>query len=148
MRKLANVLGVVVVSGSLVSVSLADQKADVARVEQELRATAEAAAMHNRASHRARTAVEQSSLGRKLFLVEVEWAKFKRGEEINEQASKLREQRIRYQEKVKNLVKRMTGIFLEDEKKRAMCVKLAAIEHLLTKSRKKDLRACYALGYL
>ena len=119
MRKLASVLGVFVVSGSLVSVSLADQKADVARVEQELRATAEAAAMQHRASHRARAAVEQSSLGRKLFLVEVEWAKFERGEEIKVPASRLREQRARYKAEIKNLVKRMTGIFLEDEKRRA-----------------------------
>ena len=138
MRKLASVLGVVVVSGSLVSVSLADQKADVARVEQELRAEEKAAAIHNRAWQRARTAVEQSSLGRKLFLVEVEWAKFKRGEEINEPASRLREKRIRYKEKVNRFVKRMTSIFLDEEIRRAAEQKLEGLTRELKRIRRKD----------
>ena len=82
MRKLASVLGVVVValvvSGCLVSASFADEKADIARVEQELRAAAEAAAVHDRARKRAETAVAMSSLGQKYLWVEREWEKFQR----------------------------------------------------------------------
>lgn len=137
MRKLASVLGVVVVSGGLVSVSLADQQADVARVEQELRATAEAAAIHDRARERARTAVALSSLGRKLQRVERDWAKFERGEEIAEPASRLREKRAIYGREIKRLVKRMTRIFLTDEIERAEREKLDGLMRELKKIRKK-----------
>lgn len=137
MRKLASVLGVVVVSGGLVSVSLADQKADIARVEQELRATAEAAAIHDRARQRARTAVALSSLGRERERVEREWAKFGRGEEIAEPASRLREKRAIYGRQVERLVKRMTRIFLTDEIERAEREKLDGLMRELKRIRKK-----------
>lgn len=137
MRKLRGVLITLVLSGSLVSVSLADQKADVARVEQELRTTAEAAAIHSRAWERARKAVEMSSLGRKLQRVEREWEKFKRGEEINEPASRLREKRIMLKEKISRFIKRMTRIFLTDEIERAEREKLDGLMHELKKIRKK-----------
>ena len=138
MRKLCGVLTALAISGSLVSVSLADQKADVARVEQELRATAEAAAIHNRARERAVKAVELSSLGRKLQRVEREWAKFKRGEEIEEPASRLREKRILYREKIGIFVKRMTRIFLTDEIERAAEKKLDGLMRELKKIRKRE----------
>lgn len=132
------VLTALVVSGSLVSVSLADQKADVARVEQELRAEEEATAIHNRAMARAIKAVKMSSLARKLQQVEVEWAKFKRGEEVNEPVSPLREKRIFYETKMSRYIKRMTRIFLDDEIKRAIDKKLEGLTRELKKIRKKD----------
>lgn len=138
MRSVCGVLTALVVSGSLISVSLADQKADVARVEQELRAIAEAVAIHDRARDRARTAVALSSLGRKLQWVEREWAKFERGEEIVEPASKLREWRIIYGREIKRLVKRMTRIFLTDEIELARQKKLDSLVRELKKIRQKN----------
>ncbi len=138
MRKVLGVLTALVVSGALVSASLADEKADMARVEQELRATAEAAAIHDRARERARTAVALSSLGRERQRVEREWAKFRRGEEIAEPASRLREKRAIYNREIKRLVKRMTRIFLTDEIERAEREKLDGLMRELKKIRKKD----------
>ena len=138
MRTVYGVLTKLVVIGSLVSVSFADEKADVARVEQKLRAITEAAAIHDRARERARTAVSLSSLGRKLQWVEREWEKFKRGEEIAEPASKLREWRIMYGREIKRLVKRMTRIFLTDEIERAAEKKLDGLMRELKRIRKKD----------
>ena len=64
MRKLCGVLTALVVGGSLLSAPLADEKADVAMVEREIKAVDESIAVHNRAMERARKAVDRSSLGR------------------------------------------------------------------------------------
>ena len=79
-----------------------------------------------------------SSLGRKPRRVEHDWAKFERGEEIAEPASKLREWRIVYGREIKRLVKRMTRIFLTDEIERAQREKLDGLTRELKKIRRKD----------
>ena len=81
MRKLCGVLTALVVSGSLVSVSIADEKADVAMVEREIRAVDESIAIHKRAKKRAEKAVSLSSVGREYQKAKDEaakaWATFK-----------------------------------------------------------------------
>ena len=142
MRRVCGALAALVLSGAIFTASAetstADEKADVARVEQELRATAEAAAIYSQARERARKAVEMSSLGRELRRVEREWGKFEKGEEISEPASRLREKRIFYKKQIGIFVNKMTRIFLNDEIERAKQKKLDGLMRELKKIRKKD----------
>lgn len=75
MRSVCSVLAAFVVSGSLISASLADEKADVARVEQEIQAVDEAIAIHDRAKERAQRAVHRSSLGKQYRAAKAEATK-------------------------------------------------------------------------
>lgn len=54
-------------SFGLISIAVADEADDVARVELEIQAIDKAVAIHKRAKDRARIAVNKSSLGRKCF---------------------------------------------------------------------------------
>lgn len=144
MRSVCGVLTALVLSGTISIASAetmtAEEKADVAITEEEIRAVEEeirivneAIAIHNRARERARKAVEMSSLGRKLQQVEREWEKFKRGEETKDPASRIRDERIMYKEKIDMFVKRMTRIFLKDEVAKAARKKLPRLKRELEK---------------
>ena len=79
MRKFASVLGVLVVSSTIFAASAetttAQERADVALVEEEIRAVDEALEIHERAKERARKAVLASSLGQKYQKAKDEAAK-------------------------------------------------------------------------
>ena len=68
MRKLCCVLTALVVSGATFAASAetqtAEERADIALVEEEIQAVDESIAIHKRAKERARKAVDRSSLGR------------------------------------------------------------------------------------
>ena len=133
MRKVCGVLTALVLSGAIFIASAetgtADEKADVARAEQEWRATVENAAIQSQAIERAIRAVEKSSLGREFQRIEREWEKFLRREEISEPASQLREKRIFYRKEIDILVKKMTRIFLNEEIERAKQKNLDGLKH-------------------
>lgn len=153
MRKLASVLGVVVVSGTIFAASAeimtAEEKADLAITEAEIRkveeadrrlreAVEKAVAIHKRAKERARKAVERSSLMPKLKRVKREYQNFLDGEQLKEPASKVRDRMIFYEKRVSHFIKRMTRIFLDDEIERAEQKKLDGLMQELKKIRKKD----------
>ena len=133
MRKLAIVLGMFVVSGGLVSISLADQKADVARVEKELRAAQEAVAIYSRAKERAERAVSLSSLGQKYRTAQMKYKKMMRGEKVEGIPSRITKNVGIYAGKYLEMVKKMTRIFLDDEIKLAEERKLHSLMRELKK---------------
>ena len=79
MRKVYGVLTAFVVSGAISAASAetttAEERADVALVEREIRAVDEAIAIHDRAKERAEKAVSLSSLGRQYRKAKDEAAK-------------------------------------------------------------------------
>ena len=147
MRKSYGVLTVLVVSGSLLSASLADEKADVALVEQEIRAVDDSIAIHNRAKERARKAVDRSSLGQKCRNAISKWKKADKALRTSraktdertkaEYLAELHRRRATlYEKKCYLFVKRMTRIFLSDEIERAQEKKLPGLARELKKIRK------------
>lgn len=138
MRKVLGVLAALVVSGSLVAASLADEKADVARVEQELRAADEAVAIHKRARERAEKAVRQSSLGVQCRAAKAKYDKMMNGERVEGIPSRITENVRVCERKHVVFIKKMTRIFLTDEIKQAQQKKLDGLMRELQKIRKRD----------
>ena len=149
MRKLFGVLTALVVIGTIsvanAETMTAEERADVAITEEEIRKVEEAdrrvqeaIVIHKRAMARAKKAVQMSSLTRKLKKAEREYQNFLDGEPLKEPASKVRDRMIFYEERVSYFIKRMTRIFLDDEIRRAIDKELEGLTRELKKIRKKE----------
>lgn len=129
-----------VVSGGLVSTPLANEKDDIALVEQEIRAVDDAIAIHKRAKERAKTAVGKSTLGQKCqearqnSLNNVDKAGETMDESLN-RAILLLQRSDLYAEKCHIFIDRMTAIFLTDEIEKAENKKLYGLIRELKKLR-------------
>ncbi|MCY4547537.1 MAG: hypothetical protein OXC28_04140 [Defluviicoccus sp.] len=142
MRRVRGALTALVLSGAIFAASAetgtAEDKADVARVEQEIRTVDEAMAIHKRARERAAKAVRLSSLGQEYRRAQAKYKKMMSGEPVEGIRSQIHDRARVYAEKYVAFVKRMTRIFLNDEIERATEKKLDGLMRELKKIRSKD----------